>query len=188
MHSLVPATAGSMEALPDRDDPDAQAAATDAALEALMGAKDKLRSRRTGLRQAEQKLEGRKAALAEQNSLGQEVSDTDKIKLNVGGEKMMALRATLTQFPSKLATLFSGRWEARLPRDGQRRVFLDVNPYCFRKILDFHIFWRTASDEDAPALPAVNAEMQECFTRTFRFLGLSEIFGEVRIPMARPAS
>lgn len=33
--------------------------------------------------------------------------------------------------------MFSGRWEDRLERDSEGRVFLDYNPYCFEKILDF---------------------------------------------------
>ena len=33
--------------------------------------------------------------------------------------------------------MFSGRWEDRLERDSEGRVFLDYNPYCFGKILDY---------------------------------------------------
>lgn len=33
--------------------------------------------------------------------------------------------------------MFSGRWEDKLERDTDGRVFLDYNPYCFEKILDF---------------------------------------------------
>lgn len=62
----------------------------------------------------------------------------DKIKLNVGGVLLAPSRSTLTAFPnSKLAMLFSGRWDKKLQRDKNNRVFLDVDPACFRVILDY---------------------------------------------------
>ena len=58
----------------------------------------------------------------------------DKIKLNVGGVRMVCKRSTLTAvFPSsKLAAMFSGRWDKKLLRDKENRIFLDVDHVCFR--------------------------------------------------------
>jgi hypothetical protein len=61
----------------------------------------------------------------------------DTIKLNVGGARIMVKRSVLTLFPdSKLAALFSGRWDKKLLRDKKNRIFLDVDPVCFQIILD----------------------------------------------------
>ena len=88
-----------------------------AADEARTARSDQLRARRQQLREEAAALEQRRAAAAAQHHVAG-VAGTDKIKLNVGGEKMMALRATLTQFPSKLAALFSGRWEVLVATAG----------------------------------------------------------------------
>lgn len=78
---------------------------------------------------------------------------SDIIKINVRGTLFETRRSTLCQanrLPKKacltqclqvdgclLQYMFSGRWEDRLERDSEGRVFLDYNPYCFGKILDF---------------------------------------------------
>eukprot|EP00979_Chaetoceros_neogracilis_P002509 scaffold433_cov260-Chaetoceros_neogracile.AAC.36 len=38
---------------------------------------------------------------------------------------------------SRLEALFSGRWENQLLRDDQGRVFMDVDPKSFKKILEY---------------------------------------------------
>ena len=81
-------------------------------------------------------LKKNQEALAQENG-GGDVRNTDRIDMNVGGVLVRASRATLTRFKgSRLAALFSGRWENKLIRDRQGRVFLDVHPGCFRKIVD----------------------------------------------------
>ena len=64
---------------------------------------------------------------------------------------MKTLRETLLQFPStRLAALFSGRWESCLLRDSRGRIFLDINPACFVKILDYHQLWKISPPDDPP--------------------------------------
>ena len=55
-----------------------------------------------------------------------------------GGVIISVTRDTLTQIKgTRLEALFSGRWEKRLPKDGDGRVLLDVNPNCFRAVVDY---------------------------------------------------
>ena len=98
------------------------------------------------------RLQARQAALAEKHG-GAKVKGTDKVKLNVGGTRVVARRETLTQFPTtRLASLFSGRWENRLLRDKKKRIFLDVNPTCFKKIVDFLNLYKIADPDDPPGM------------------------------------
>uniref|UniRef100_A0A7S2HRP4 TLDc domain-containing protein n=1 Tax=Zooxanthella nutricula TaxID=1333877 RepID=A0A7S2HRP4_9DINO len=64
---------------------------------------------------------------------------TDVLRLNVGGcTDFATTRRTLTcLLDSRLAELFSGRWDAALPRDADGRIFLDLDPVQFRAILDW---------------------------------------------------
>lgn len=69
---------------------------------------------------------------------GVNVKPSDIIVLNVRGEEMFARRDTLTLVQdSRLEALFSGRWENQLLRDEQGRVFMDVDPGAFRRILEY---------------------------------------------------
>ena len=78
-----------------------------------------------------------------------EADGNDTLKLNVGGARMICKRSTLTIFPdSKLAKMFSGRWDKKLLRDKQNRIFLDVNPACFKLILDYLTFCATSPPKD----------------------------------------
>jgi hypothetical protein len=84
-------------------------------------------------------LESRKRAVVKRHSSGGNVKD--RLKLTVGGEQVTTKRSTLcTPFPSsKLDALFSGRYENALLRDpkDKKRIFLDLKPECFRKLLEF---------------------------------------------------
>lgn len=58
------------------------------------------------------------------------------VQLNVGGHLYTTSLSTLRKYPdSKLAELFSG--QAKLPRDGEGRVFIDHDGSRFRSILEF---------------------------------------------------
>jgi len=106
-------------------------------------------------------LEAQYSACAELN--GNATADgEDKIKLNVGGVRVVAKRSTLTVFPhSKLAKLFSGRWDKKLQRDKKNRIFLDVDPVCFKEILDYLIScFRCPTDSPLP-LPEVSDDIQD---------------------------
>ena len=113
--------------------------ATDEAWEAFAR---KFEATRFILRSKAKEIAERRAVLNEQQAEpcakhgGEGLKGTDKLKLNVGGTRVTATRGTLTLFPGTLlAAMFSGRWESRLLRDKKKRIFLDVDPKCFMKIL-----------------------------------------------------
>jgi hypothetical protein len=83
------------------------------------------------LEQRRSDLEAKYSACAELHG-NVKADGNDQIKLNVGGVGVAVKRSVLTLFPdSKLAALFSGRWDKKLLRDKKNRIFLDVDPVCF---------------------------------------------------------
>ena len=155
------------------------AAATDAAFDELTAVRTRMRESSADLERRRKVLEGRKLDLATRNG-GASVSPADKLKLNVGGLRVTTLRETLTQFPdTRLAALFSGRWESRLLRDKKKRIFLDVNPVCFRKILSYHQLVKIAPPDEPPELPTVPDDMQYILERQLAFFGLTQELNEV---------
>jgi hypothetical protein len=60
------------------------------------------------------------------------------LELNVGGTCLTVRRDTLCVLPdSMLAAMFSDRWAGGHLHDMHGRIFLDYNPYCFTKVLDY---------------------------------------------------
>ena len=111
-----------------------------------------------------QNILDRQAALANQNG-GTDASPSDIIRLNVCGTEMFARRDTLTAVKgSRLEALFSGRWESKLRRDEKNRVFMDVDPTEFRKILDYLYTFKLAVDGNhTPDLPSEMDDLFEFF-------------------------
>ena len=74
---------------------------------------------------------------------------------------------------SHLEALFSGRWENQLFRDAQGRVFMDVDPCLFRKILEYvyRVKLSVGSDE-LPPLPSVPKGKQSSFRAYVDFIAL----------------
>ena len=67
-----------------------------------------------------------------------DVDGSEIMDINAGGVIMFVTRDTLTQIKgTTLEALFSGRWDKRLLRDGDGRVFLDVNQKCFLAVVDY---------------------------------------------------
>jgi hypothetical protein len=65
-----------------------------------------------------------------------DVTDDDVIEINAGGKVIAARRGTLTQWKgTRLEALFSGRWDKKLIKDNDGRIFLDVNGDCFQAIV-----------------------------------------------------
>eukprot|EP00961_Rhodomonas_salina_P027011 365440-Rhodomonas_salina.2 len=58
------------------------------------------------------------------------------VKLNVGGKKIDVRRSTITQVPSRLSWMLSGRWDADLPVDKEGRIFLDFEAAWFDPIIN----------------------------------------------------
>lgn len=95
------------------------------------------------------------------------------VELNVGGTDMDVLRADLVRAEdSVLADMFSGRWEGRLPRDSRGRVFIDVSPTCFRKIVGFLVKLGIAKPGKVLDLPTLSADEKPSFDHLVLVLGL----------------
>ena len=157
---------------------DAAAAATLAAWEGHAGAFARthglLRAKGAEIAGRREQLAGRQAALAAEHG-GADVKGSDRLTLNVGGVRVRVLRDTMRQFPgTPLEAMFSGRWESVLLRDKKGRVFLDVSPVCFRKIVDFLNLMKIADPDDPPELPEVAKEDQATMRRLCDFFGLTE--------------
>eukprot|EP00984_Skeletonema_dohrnii_P034577 scaffold33595_cov95-Skeletonema_dohrnii-CCMP3373.AAC.2 len=117
-------------------------------------------------------IEKEKAA-AENGTLN--VSDDDLIEINVGGKIIAAKRGTLCQWEgTRLEALFSGRWDKKLVRDINGRIFLDLNGDCFQMIVDYMNELTISSEEDPPEYPTVNEELEEQFQHQLQLLGLND--------------
>jgi hypothetical protein len=103
-----------------------------------------------------------------------EADGSDVIKLNVGGVKIVARRA----IKSKLASLFSGRFDKKLLHDKNDNIFLDVNPDCFKIILNYLSSCITSPDDSPPPLPEVSQELKPTFERLCAFF---ELFSEPKL-------
>ena len=76
-------------------------------------------------------------ALAAENG-GLDADGSEILDINAGGIIISVTRDTLTQIKgTRLEVLFSGRWDKRLPRDGNGRIFLDINFTCFRAAVEY---------------------------------------------------
>jgi hypothetical protein len=84
----------------------------------------------------------RKQELMSKNKV-ENVCGPDMIKLNVGGTKMEVQRNTLTMIKgSRLESLFSGRWDKKLLRDDDGFVFMDLDLYYFKQIIEYLYFMK----------------------------------------------
>eukprot|EP00985_Skeletonema_marinoi_P012249 scaffold5875_cov110-Skeletonema_marinoi.AAC.1 len=83
-----------------------------------------------------------------------DVSDDDFLEINAGGKVIAVKRATLVQLRgSRLEAMFSGRWDKKLVRDSNGRLFLDVNSDCFQAIVDYMNELAISSEDDPPMPP-----------------------------------
>lgn len=102
-----------------------------------------------------------------------DAKDDDLVEINAGGKVIVAKRSTLTQNrQTKLEALFSGRWDKKLQRDKHGRIFLDVNPACFRAIVD-NLNEATISCEDnPPCSPTVDRDYANSLNCHLEMFGL----------------
>ena len=84
----------------------------------------------------------------------EDVSDDDLIEVNAGGKIVSARRGVLCRLTKgkRLEALFSGRWDKKLQRDGNGRIFLDISGDCLQAIVDF-LNEMTISSEEHPSEP-----------------------------------
>ncbi|CEM32335.1 unnamed protein product [Vitrella brassicaformis CCMP3155] len=93
---------------------------------------------------------------------GSAASGDDLLLLNVGGSQSCVRRKHLTSIKGTvLAALFSGRWDGRLIRDADNRIFIDMESEAFEKV-------RNTLFEGGKA--AVDLLMTEMANRNYRGL------------------
>ena len=90
----------------------------------------------------------------------EDVTDDDQIEINAGGKVVVARRGTLTQWKgTRLESLFSGRWDKKLLRDRDDRIFLDVNSDCFQAIVVYLNELVSSPCDKPPEPPSVYEEL-----------------------------
>jgi|AntRauTorckE5430_2_1112549.scaffolds.fasta_scaffold04752_1 hypothetical protein len=133
---------------------------------------NKINDTHQALKKQHQHLIDRQEALANRHG-GANIKLSDIIRLNVRGTEMFARRDTLTIVKSsRLEALFSGRWENQLLRDDQGRVFMDVDPKSFKKILEYLYMMKISEDGDAPPISEVDESMKDMFDSYLDFFKL----------------
>lgn len=125
-------------------------------------------------------LASRKAALAERNSSHK---PKKKLRLNVGGTPFTIQRSVLASRPrTRLGALASGIHDADLLRDKKGHIFLDLNPLCFRAIVDY----LTALELGKGAVTlVVPTGLEATMAHMVEFFGISEEVGSE--PQPAPA-
>ena len=76
-----------------------------------------------------------------------------------------------------LASMFGLRWAGRQKLDNQGRIFLNFDPYCFKKILSFFM-GKLIEHPGRPApLPIIRPEAKAQFAALAEYLGIKEFMG-----------
>jgi len=136
------------------------------------------------IKERQQQLESEK----EPTATSIERSDADMVEINVGGKVMTTRRSTLLLAKGTLLeSIFSGRWEQSLERDGAGRIFLDFSPAPFKALLSFLRARRIAEPGEHIDPPVVLPEDKAEFKAMVRYLGLEEFVGlKGRAPYPMP--
>lgn len=132
---------------------------------------------------AEKNLEEKRQQLEEVQRKIFAMTDSvdDVVELNIGGEPMTTSRAVLCSAEgSLLAGMFSGNFDAGLKRDKDNRVFLDIDPPLFTKLLS-HLRLRRIESPDCPApLPHIPEELRPEYDMMVKYFGLEFfMYGDV---------
>mmetsp|Transcript_69725 Transcript_69725/g.215592 ORF Transcript_69725/g.215592 Transcript_69725/m.215592 type:complete len:339 (-) Transcript_69725:26-1042(-) len=131
----------------------------------------------------QQKLEERRLCLRELEQRIFSVADNedDLVELNVGGQPMSTTRKVLCSAPgSLLQGMFSGNFDEGYKRDKDGRIFLDVDPDLFKKLLS-HLRLRRIASPDCPApLPHVPEDQAAEYEMLVKYYGLETfMYGDV---------
>jgi hypothetical protein len=132
---------------------------------------------------AQKRLEEKQKAFEELEQRTFAITDSldEVVELNVGGQHISTTRQVLCSANgSLLAGLFSGNFDAGHKRDKENRVFLDVDPLLFAKVLS-HLRLRRIASPDCPApLPHIPDELRPEYDMLVKYLGLeSFMYGGV---------
>jgi hypothetical protein len=95
------------------------------------------------------------------------------VEVNAVGKIVVAKRSTLTQIQgTKFEAIFSGRWDKKLLHDNHGRIFLDVNPTCFRAIVDHLNEMLISSGDSPPSPPTVDGERKHLLQHQLDLFGI----------------
>lgn len=112
----------------------------------------------------------------------EDVTDDDLIEINAGGKVVVARRGTLTQWKgTRMEALFSGRWDKKLLRDRDDRIFLDVNSDCFQAIVVYLNELVSSPCDKPPEPPSVYDELMTMLEHQLQLF-------EVVVPRMMPDS
>ena len=125
-----------------------------------------------GLKERLHQLNQKKHEISQLNG-NIDAADDDLVEVNAGGKNIVAKRSTLIQIQgTRLEALFSGRWDKNLSRDGHGRICLDVNPTCFRAIVDYLNEMIISSEDSPPSPPSVDDEHEHILQHQLELFGL----------------
>uniref|UniRef100_A0A7S0FBT9 Potassium channel tetramerisation-type BTB domain-containing protein n=1 Tax=Pyrodinium bahamense TaxID=73915 RepID=A0A7S0FBT9_9DINO len=132
---------------------------------------------------AERKLEEKQRMLEEMEQRIFAITDNadDLVELNVGGQPMSTTRKVLCSAEgSLLAGMFSGNFDGGHKRDKENRIFLDVDPDLFKKLLSHLRLRRIASPECPAPLPHVPEDQRAEYDMLVKYYGLETfMYGEI---------
>ena len=112
-------------------------------------------------------------------------NDDDIIEINARGKIITTLRSTLTAAPdSMFANMFSGRWEERMKRDNNDRVFLDHDPELIEIIVDCLSMAKIKDPSNPMKSPTIPDGKKKKFEILLRYFGLSDFFYPSRLDIA----
>lgn len=105
------------------------------------------------------------------------VAPSEIVTISMGGEHFVDVsRATLCQIQgSYFAAAFSGRWEDKLPKDSQGRVFLEFSPKLLLPVIEYLRSKRIEDPASPVPAPVVSAELTQDFSRMLKYLGLDSL-------------
>eukprot|EP00957_Ditylum_brightwellii_P209581 15362331-Ditylum_brightwellii.AAC.1 len=138
-------------------------------------------------------LQVKKATLAEKHG-DTKVDEDDVIQINVGCKGITARRETLIyKKGTMIEALFSGRWDKEIQRDAFDQIFLDVNPECFQRIINYLSMLKSSLEEDLSQYLQVDKDLQLIFDHTMTYFGIehppssTESSGTTRDPTTNSA-
>ena len=118
-------------------------------------------------------LDGKKIEAAKVHGNGNgDLTDDDLVEINAGGKVITTKRLTLTQLKgTRLEALFSGRWNKKLQRDHNGRIFLHVDHICFQVIVDYLNEPKISPEGHPPEPPSVDDEHKHILSASLNCLG-----------------
>ena len=123
---------------------------------------EEIGAREATLKQREEELQKAEEEFSEEAAKAYGATKPDDIiTLDVGGTQLRVLRSTLCYVEgSMLASMFSGRWDDNMVKDGEGAFFIDQPYEHFKALLDFFRSCKSAAvNGPRPSIEAVAGEI-----------------------------